>query len=288
MENTIDRTSYRRVRTSSPKVKKEKKSFLKNMSKTIIIQSMIGVFILAVIGMFKILNVEVATNWIKGELARNASVEEIYKFGVNKFKSSFNTKNYTVVWKEIDKNIINDADFQLDATSDLVENLEPIMYINTEEPAEPEYESAVEGINQLSTDAKFIKENYNIIYPMEIKGTVTSLFGVRCSSNPIIPTYHSGIDLAANIGTKIKSALKGEVIKVSDEGSYGKHIMIKTDDIVIVYAHCSKMIVKVGQKVNQGAIIGEVGNTGLSTGPHLHFEIRLEDRIVNPADIIEF
>lgn len=288
MENTIDRTSYRRVRTSSPKVKKEKKSFLKNMSKTIIIQSMIGVFILAIIGMFKILNVEVATNWIKGELARSVSIEEIYKFGVNKFKSSFNTKNYTVVWKEIDKNIINDADFQLDATSDLVENLEPIMYINTEEPTEPEYESAVEGINQLSIDAKFIKENYNIIYPMEIKGTVTSLFGVRCSSNPIIPTYHSGIDLAANIGTKIKSALKGEVIKVSDEGSYGKHIMIKTDDIVIVYAHCSKMIVKVGQKVNQGAIIGEVGNTGLSTGPHLHFEIRLEDRIVNPADIIEF
>ena len=63
---------------------------------------------------------------------------------------------------------------------------------------------------------------------------------------------------------------------------------IKNDDITIIYAHCSKLLVKVGEKIEKGKLIAYVGNTGNSTGPHLHFELKYQNRLVNPLDILEF
>jgi len=68
----------------------------------------------------------------------------------------------------------------------------------------------------------------------------------------------------------------------------GKHVKIRCDDVTLVYAHCSKIYVKEGQIVSGGQEIGEVGSTGNSTGPHLHFEIRIEDRYIDPARLIQF
>lgn len=66
----------------------------------------------------------------------------------------------------------------------------------------------------------------------------------------------------------------------------GNHLNIKINDIIIIYAHCNKLYVKQGENVTQGQEIAEVGSTGNSTGPHLHFEIRKADRLVDPQLII--
>lgn len=147
------------------------------------------------------------------------------------------------------------------------------------------YESAVEGINQMSEDAKHIKENYEMTVP--VIGTITSEFGVRNSSNPKVSAYHCGLDIAANTGTQVLAALDGEVIEAATDTYFGKYIKIKKDDLVMIYAHCSKLLVKVGEKVKRGKLIAYVGNTGNSTGPHLHFELKYKDRLVDPLDILD-
>lgn len=141
-------------------------------------------------------------------------------------------------------------------------------------------------INQMQIDANAIKEKYKLIHP--IQGKITSRYGMRNPTTANVPKNHTGIDIAEVVGTKIKAALDGEVIIASEEGDYGKHLKIKKDDIEIIYAHCNKLYVKQGEFVAQGQEIAEVGATGNVTGPHLHFEIRKQERTVNPDYILEF
>lgn len=147
------------------------------------------------------------------------------------------------------------------------------------------YEMAVEGLNQMLEDALKIRENYSMIIP--VVGTITSEFGVRNSENPIVSHYHSGLDIAANTGTQILATLDGEVLEAATDTYYGKYLKIQKDDLIMIYAHCSKLLVKVGEKVKKGELIAYVGNTGNSTGPHLHLELRYQNRLVNPRDVLE-
>ena len=102
-----------------------------------------------------------------------------------------------------------------------------------------------------------------------------------------MPKNHTGTDIAANLGTKIKSATDGEVVLESSEGDYGKHLKIQIGEVSIIYAHCNNLYVKQGDKIVQGQEIAEVVSTGNSTGPHLHFEIRVHERTVDPENILE-
>ena len=79
---------------------------------------------------------------------------------------------------------------------------------------------------------------------MPLKGTITSKFGCRVDNNPIVSNYHTGLDIAANTGTTISSALDGTVTEAGNISGYGKCVMIKKDEVLIVYAHCSKINVK--------------------------------------------
>lgn len=117
---------------------------------------------------------------------------------------------------------------------------------------------------------------------------ISSPYGARESLNANVPKNHTGIDLAANQGTKIKAASSGEVVLNSQEGDYGKHLKIQVGEVSIIYAHCNSLYVNQGEHVEQGQEIAEVGTTGNSTGPHLHFEIRVSERTINPQDILEF
>jgi murein DD-endopeptidase MepM/ murein hydrolase activator NlpD len=146
-------------------------------------------------------------------------------------------------------------------------------------------EEVQEELSQMEIDANEIKEKYSFILPLE--GTKTSSFGERESSNPIVTNNHTGVDIANEKGTIITSATSGTVTLVSDEGDYGKHVKISTDDLTVLYAHCSKIYVKEGDNISQGQNIAEVGSTGNSTGPHLHFEIKYKERLVNPEMILE-
>ena len=146
-----------------------------------------------------------------------------------------------------------------------------------------------EGIDdetaQMEKDAEEIKSTISFINPIE--GTITSTFGWRNPTVSTVPKYHTGLDIAAVTGTVIKSATEGKVILASSEGDYGNHYEIQIDDVIILYAHCNVLYLNEGDTVTQGQEIAEVGSTGNSTGPHLHFEIRKDDRLVDPQLILD-
>lgn len=146
--------------------------------------------------------------------------------------------------------------------------------------------SVVEPEPVPQTDDEYIKTSFSFIKPVE--GVVSSEFGQRDDENPIVSKNHTGIDIAANTGTVIKAAMEGTVTISSTYGDYGHHIKITNGDVSTLYAHCSKLYVKEGDTVTQGQEIAEVGSTGKSTGPHLHFEIIRGSTYINPRNIIEF
>ena len=141
-------------------------------------------------------------------------------------------------------------------------------------------------MTQEEQDIANIKATTTFIKPIE--GTISSRYGQREPTTITVPKNHTGVDIAANMGTKIKSATSGEVVLASEEGDYGKHLKIQIGEVSIIYAHCNSLYVKQGDKIEQGQEIAEVGSTGNSTGPHLHFEIRISERTINPEKILEF
>lgn len=113
-----------------------------------------------------------------------------------------------------------------------------------------------------------------------VSGTITSRYGV---SSRIRKSNHTGLDISAKTGTKIKAIADGTVTCAKYSGSYGNLVKIDHGNGVETwYAHTSKMYVKNGQKVKAGETIAAVGSTGNSTGPHLHLEIRVNGKHVNP------
>jgi len=151
--------------------------------------------------------------------------------------------------------------------------------VNTEEVEQKQ------ELSQTEQDIINIKNTTTFIKPVE--GVISSKFGNRETATGDVPKNHTGTDIAANLGTKIKSATNGEVVLASEEGDYGKHLKIQIGDVSIIYAHCNNLYVKQGDMVVQGQEIAEVGSTGNSTGPHLHFEIRYQERKVDPESILE-
>ena len=158
---------------------------------------------------------------------------------------------------------------------------------NTESQNEgvDEGEETNKNISQEEQDIKNIKATTTFIKPVE--GVISSKYGIREPTTASVPKNHTGVDIAANTGTKIISSTSGEVVLDSEEGDYGKHLKIQIGEVSIIYAHCSTLYVKQGDKVEQGQEIAEVGSTGNSTGPHLHFEIRISERTVDPEKILE-
>lgn len=146
-------------------------------------------------------------------------------------------------------------------------------------------EETTKELSQSEQDIINVKNTTTFIKPIE--GIISSKYGQRDTATGRVPKNHTGTDIAANLGTKIKSATDGEVVLASEEGDYGKHLKIQIGEVSIIYAHCNNLYVKQGDKVTQGQKIAEVGSTGNSTGPHLHFEIRISERTADPQSILE-
>lgn len=127
----------------------------------------------------------------------------------------------------------------------------------------------------------------NPTFIMPVDGTITSEFGERV--HPVFNTVkmHTGIDIDAEIGTPIKSSTAGTILKVGEDNINGKYIRVQSGKYEVVYAHCYKVSVKEGQKVKQGDILGETGDTGVVSGPHLHFEVHEDGKPVSPMELLD-
>ena len=149
---------------------------------------------------------------------------------------------------------------------------------------QPTPKKVVTGKVNTSTNISYQKVplTLNLIKP--ISGIITSRFGARSS---IRVSNHTGLDIGASIGTPIKAAATGTVTFAGYKGSYGYMVVIShSNEVETYYGHCSKLYVTAGQKVNQGDVIAAVGNTGNSTGPHLHLEIRVNGVAYNPQNYV--
>lgn len=119
-----------------------------------------------------------------------------------------------------------------------------------------------------------------VIATKPITGMITARFG---ENSRVRSSSHTGLDIATSTGTPIKVIASGKVIFAEEKGSYGKLVKVEHENEVQTwYAHCSKLYVKVGDKVSAGETIAAVGSTGNSTGSHLHLEIRINGTAVNP------
>lgn len=125
---------------------------------------------------------------------------------------------------------------------------------------------------------------------LPIEGSVwnASDFGWRVDPITGANAMHEGVDFAAEIGTPVKSAAAGMVINVERHSAYGNMVEINHgNDFVTRYAHNSNILVQPGAMVKRGQVIAEVGNTGRTTGPHLHFEVRIKGIAQNPHRFLQ-
>jgi murein DD-endopeptidase MepM/ murein hydrolase activator NlpD len=123
---------------------------------------------------------------------------------------------------------------------------------------------------------------------MPTAGWLSSAF-TRSRFHPILHRSrpHEGIDVAAQMGAPIVAPAAGVIKRVAREAGYGLVLEVNHGDgIVTKYAHCSRILVKQGQRVSRGDVIAAVGNSGLSTGPHLHYEIHINGRVVDPLTYV--
>ncbi len=121
------------------------------------------------------------------------------------------------------------------------------------------------------------------VFANPTRGKLSSRFGKRWGKS------HTGVDIAAPKGTDIKSADGGTVIFSGTQNGYGKLVIVDHGNgYKTYYGHCSELDVKKGEKVAQGQVIAKVGSTGRSTGNHLHFEVRIKDKPVNPLQYVKY
>ncbi|MBF0118972.1 MAG: M23 family metallopeptidase [Desulfobacterales bacterium] len=138
--------------------------------------------------------------------------------------------------------------------------------------------------NQIQKQNNILSSTPSIL---PLKGEITSKFGFRKSPFTEIGELHSGLDISTASGTPIKAPARGIVTFAGPKGLFGNLIIIDHGHgIVTRYAHLNKYSKKIGDAVERGEVIGEVGNTGQSTGPHLHYEVHLHGVPVNPEKYI--
>ncbi len=164
-------------------------------------------------------------------------------------------------------------------TNNLLSNLDKL-----ERQIDLERESFFE-ISKAFERNKELSRHYPSIRPVE-GGRLTDRFGWRTHPITGLRDYHMGIDLSVPRGTPVKAPADGVIIKVGWAASLGKNVQIdhseKEFGFRTSFGHLSNYNVKVGQKVKRGDIIGYVGSTGLTTAPHLHYEVIHHDKHVDP------
>lgn len=151
------------------------------------------------------------------------------------------------------------------------DQLQETEVLNTKTLKKPVNEVVLEGVDSAVP-----------VFMVPANGRYTSSYGERWNK------MHKGVDIGAPIGTDIKAAEGGVVTYSGERGTYGNCVVIKhKNGYETLYAHISKLIAKKGETVNKGDVIAEVGSTGRSTGPHLHFEVKINGNHKNPMNYLK-
>lgn len=292
------RNGYYNSNTSSTRVNvNEKKDY--RLFKKMILQIIICLLIYIIFHLINTTNYAFSDDVIKNTnniLNYDINLEKLYKDCQNFFVTTFNNN-------ENEKEVIDNNTALNNTTNETSNSIQENAVITNEiannvvadkkdekenenNTKKEEKEEVKKEKTAMELDAEKVLKLCKFQKPLS--GTVTSEFGEREATIKGMTTDHKGIDIAAKSGTNIKAAIAGTVSVAEENSEYGKFIKIVNGDVMTVYAHCKTLKVKVGDKIKLGQTIATVGSTGNSTGPHLHFEIRLENRYINPKYVIDF
>lgn len=159
-------------------------------------------------------------------------------------------------------------------------------------------EATLESANSLSAGLEDLERSWQDQYtwllglptqfPIQYAHSLSSNYGVRVDPFTGTLAQHPGVDFSAPSGTPILAAANGTIIAAGKDAAYGKYVKIEhADGFTTKYGHARKLHVKEGQIVARGQMIAEVGSTGRSTGPHLHYEVLLDGRHINPINLLK-
>lgn len=208
--------------------------------------------------------------------------KELYKVIITKRD---NTENIKETNKEIenDEVIVYEENSVNNKENKVQENIGVSADVSKTEEKEVAVSSSISSETNIVSKIKATKTKF--VKP--VSGTITSHFGAREVIFEGIDSYHTGTDIATNTGTKVVSSIAGKVTRAAYNKYNGNFVEVTNGDIATIYCHMSKISVDVGDSVKAGTKIGEVGSTGLSTGPHLHFEIVYDGTKVDPELVLD-
>ena len=218
-----------------------------------------------------------------------------YEFKLHNQKALYDVKNTNLQMESV--NLMNSAISELNARSEMIESVMDnigvkIIQSDTQVPkdsggpfipvSEPSYDELAKKVDDYLRIIKYMP----LGKPLE--GTISSAFGTRNDPLNQKRSIHEGVDIRAKRGDEIRSTAAGVVIQAFKNGGYGNYVEIDHGNgYRTVYAHLQKFLVKKGQSVKRGQVIGLVGTTGRTTGPHLHYEIRLNKKPVSPEKFMK-
>ncbi len=157
---------------------------------------------------------------------------------------------------------------------------------NSGGPFVPDNEVSYDGLLQQVDD--YLETIRSIPLGRPVSGRISSRFGKRTDPVNNKKAIHEGVDIKGKRGDRILATASGKVIKAFKNGGYGNYVEIDHGNgYITAYAHMQNYLVKKGERVKQGQVIGQVGSTGRSTGPHLHYEIQLNKKPVDPAKFMK-
>lgn len=207
---------------------------------------------------------------IEKKTAENAINKNFYTTGLTQADIQSNNKQGKGIADEIsleeqEKAEVEALSFQM-SDAELADDTKPVPFVIPP----PSY-------------CSYNKVNVGFKHVTPVYGIMTSPFGYRDHPVGGNASFHTGMDIAANSGTAVQCFADGTVLEASRNKVYGNYVLVQHENgIRTFYGHNSKLVVKKGQKVKLGQKISEVGTTGLSTGPHLHFEVRNGNIRLNP------
>lgn len=223
--------------------------------------------------------------------------EQRLKLDLKVARLELNNMKQATAFKEEKESLLSTAIEELNVRNELIEKI--IGSIGIKIPQNDDSDSKHRGglfIEQPDTETdkllykadKYLNTIRALPLGTPVQGSITSRFGKRKDPLNKKSAFHPGVDIRGKRGEKIYATADGVVIKSFRNSGYGNYVVIDHGNgYTTSYAHMQKYLVQKGDRVERGQVIGLVGNTGRSTGPHLHYEIALDDKVINPHNFMK-